>query len=155
MEKEKEAFQDLIGPENHCHGCGCANEKGLQIKSYWDGDSDESVMTYMPQPHQCAGLPQVMHGGVLGSLIDCHGNNLAMALAYHRDGRKVGSHPLIWYVTARLKIDFVGPVFMDKEITVRAKMIKNEGKKSWIECQLFQGENLCCQSELLQIKIDR
>ena len=31
------AFQDQ-GSVHHCHGCGPANEKGLRLKSYWDGD---------------------------------------------------------------------------------------------------------------------
>jgi len=31
------AFQDQ-GSVHHCHGCGAANERGLRLKSYWEGD---------------------------------------------------------------------------------------------------------------------
>ncbi|MCP5052783.1 MAG: PaaI family thioesterase [bacterium] len=155
MEKTKEAFQDLLGSENHCHGCGCANEKGYRLKSYWEGDTDVSVCIFKPEPHQCAGTPDIVHGGVSAAIIDCHANNLAMALAYQRTGRPIGSDPKIWYVTARMKIDFMLPVSIDKDIRLIAKALKQEGRKTWIECRLFSGEKLCIQSELLMIEIAR
>ena len=40
---EEQAFQDQ-GSVSHCHGCGADNEKGLQIKSFWEGD--EAVATW-------------------------------------------------------------------------------------------------------------
>ena len=153
MVKEKEAFQDLIGPENHCHGCGCANENGLQIKSYWDGDG--AVATYWPKPHQCAGSPHYVNGGILASLIDCHGNNTAMATAYHRAGRKVGSLPKIWCVTAKLDISYKAPVSMGKELLLRSRITKQEGRKTWLEVNDFVEDKLCVQAELLQIEVKR
>ena len=48
MDEEKMlAFQDFY-PEDysHCFGCGRLNEKGHQIKSYWDGE--ESVCHFKP-----------------------------------------------------------------------------------------------------------
>jgi len=40
----QEAFQDKWPDEvSYCFGCGRNNEKGFQIKSYWDGD--EAVCT--------------------------------------------------------------------------------------------------------------
>ena len=33
------ALQDRYAPNNRCFGCGPANEKGLRIKSYVDGDA--------------------------------------------------------------------------------------------------------------------
>ena len=46
------AFQDTV-PDNHCYGCGPENPKGMQIKSYWDGD--ETVSTLL------AALPLALH----------------------------------------------------------------------------------------------
>jgi acyl-coenzyme A thioesterase PaaI-like protein len=155
MDREKEAFQDLIGPENHCHGCGCANEKGLQLKSYWDGDKDESIAVFKPAPHHSAGMAEYVNGGIIASVIDCHGNNLAMALAYHRAGRKVGSLPKIWCVTGRLEIDYKLPVPIDCELLLRARLLEQEGRKSWIECLLYADDLLCVRGKLLQIEIAR
>ncbi len=155
MEKQRDAFQDLIGPENHCHGCGCANENGYRIKSYWEGDSDVAICTYTPKPYQCAGTPDIVHGGVSAALIDCHANNLAMALAYQRAGRPIGSEPKIWYVTARLKMDFMGPLPIDRDIVLKAQPMKIDGRKSWIECRVFSEDKLCLQAELLMIEVER
>ena len=153
MEKEKEAFQDLIGPQNHCHGCGCSNEKGLQIKSYWDGD--EAVATYKPKPHHCAGSPNYVNGGIIASLLDCHGNNLAMAAAYHRAGRTVGSLPKIWCVTAKLTVDYTAGAPIDQELTIRAKITGQERRKTWVDVKLYAGDLLCAKGELLQIEVNR
>jgi acyl-coenzyme A thioesterase PaaI-like protein len=153
MEKEKEAFQDLIGPENHCHGCGCANEKGLQLKSYWDGDA--AVAVSKPQPHHSAGMARYVNGGIVASIMDCHGNNLAMALAYHESGRGVGSLPKLWCVTASLKIDFKLPIPIDQELHLRAQLREHQGKKYWIDVQLFANDKLCAVGELLQIQVER
>lgn len=44
----QKAFQDYYPDDlSHCYGCGSLNEKGLQIKSFWDGE--ESVCTYTPE----------------------------------------------------------------------------------------------------------
>ncbi|MGB8300059.1 MAG: PaaI family thioesterase, partial [Azonexus sp.] len=65
------AFQDYY-PENvaHCYGCGRLNADGHQIKTYWEGD--ESVTRFQPRPEHTA-IPGFVYGGLLASLIDCHG----------------------------------------------------------------------------------
>ena len=49
----EKAFQDHYADAHSvCYGCGRLNEKGLQIKSYWDGD--ESVCSFTPRPEHTA-----------------------------------------------------------------------------------------------------
>ena len=76
---EEKAFQDYY-PDNWnlCYGCGALNEHGLQIKSYWDGD--ETICHFEPQPYHTA-YPGYVYGGLLASLIDCHGTGTASAAA--------------------------------------------------------------------------
>ena len=73
-----QAFQDYY-PENvaHCYGCGKSNPDGHQIKTYWDGD--ETVTRYTPRPEHTA-IPGYVYGGLLASLIDCHGTGTAAAV---------------------------------------------------------------------------
>ncbi len=104
MKKEQEAFQNLIGPENHCHGCGCGNDHGLQIKSYWDGE--EAVAVFKPKPHHSAGSPDYVNGGILASLIDCHGTGTAAAASYREEGREMGTQPPLRFITASLQVEF-------------------------------------------------
>ena len=153
MDSEKQAFQDLIGPENHCHGCGVGNPRGLYLKSYWDGD--EAVAVWKPAPHHTAGSAAYVNGGILASLIDCHSNNLAMASSYRRVGRPVGSEPKIWCVTARLNIDYKKPVPIDQEIHLRARVLEHERRKTRVECQLGTETEVCALGEVLLIEIDR
>ena len=71
------SFQDYYPDElAHCYGCGRLNEHGYQIKSYWDGD--ESVCHFMPKPYHIS-VPGYVYGGLLASLIDCHGTGTAAA----------------------------------------------------------------------------
>ena len=54
-----------------CFGCGPANEHGLQINSYRTEQGLE--MRFTPsQEHQA--FPGMVNGGIIGTLMDCHGN---------------------------------------------------------------------------------
>ena len=129
----KKAFQDL-GSVSHCHGCGPDNERGLKIKSTWDGE--EAVCTWQAQPHHCGGSKDIVYGGILASLIDCHSINLAIAQAYKNEGRPIGSAPRINYVTANLNVSYLRPTPIDMSLHLRAKISRVEGRKTWISCTL-------------------
>lgn len=148
----QKAFQDQ-GSVNHCHGCGADNEKGLRIKSYWDGD--EAVCTWQAQPHHCGGSKDIVNGGIIASLIDCHSLNLAIALAYRDEGRPIGSAPKISYVTANLNVAYRRPTTIDKALHLRAKIIKVEGRKAWVSCTLSADGQVCATGEVLGIRIQR
>lgn len=147
-----EAFQDL-GSVQHCHGCGADNEKGLRIKSRWDGD--EAVCTWRAEPHHCGGSKQIVNGGIIACLIDCHSLNLAIAHAYKTEGRPIGSAPKIGYVTGKLNVSYLRPTPIDKPIELRAKITKVEGRKSWVHCTLSSEGRLCAQGEVLGIRVER
>ena len=75
----QKAFQDYYAEaHSHCYGCGRLNPQGLQIKSYWDGE--ESVAHFIPEPYHTA-IPGFVYGGLIASLIDCHGTGTAAAAA--------------------------------------------------------------------------
>lgn len=148
----QKAFQDL-GTVSHCHGCGPDNKKGLRIKSTWDGD--EAVSTWQAQPHHCGGSKEIVNGGVIASLIDCHSLNLAIAQAYKNDRRPIGSSPKISYVTANLSISFLRPAPIDKALHLRAKIIKVDGRKTWVSCTLNAEGQTCATGEVLGINVQR
>ena len=87
-----QSFQDQ-GSILHCYGCGANNEKGLQLKSYWDGE--ESVAEFTPESFHCGGMPEIVYGGLIASLIDCHSCNLAVASSYKSEQREIASEPTI------------------------------------------------------------
>jgi acyl-coenzyme A thioesterase PaaI-like protein len=146
------AFQDQ-GSVSHCHGCGADNKKGLQIKSHWDGD--EAIATWKAKPHHCGGSKEIVNGGIIASLIDCHSLNLAIAQAYRSEGRAIGSAPRIGYVTASLSISYLKPAPIDQPLQLRARITKSEGKKTWVSCTLSAGGQECARGEVLGIRVQR
>jgi len=87
MNPQEKAFQDYY-PDHfaQCYGCGRLNEHGLHVRSRWDGD--EAVCTFEPKPYHTA-IPGYVYGGLLASLIDCHGTGTASAAAYRAEGREM------------------------------------------------------------------
>jgi acyl-coenzyme A thioesterase PaaI-like protein len=143
-------FQDQ-GSVRHCHGCGADNAKGFRIKSYWDGD--EAIATWKPQPHHCGGSKEILNGGIIASLIDCHSLNLAIAHAYRAEQRPIGSAPRIGYVTANINISYVKPVPIHQPVQLRAKIDKLEGRKAWINCTLSTAGELRATGEVMGIRV--
>ncbi len=145
------AFQDQ-GSVHHCHGCGAANEKGLRLKSYWDGD--EAVARWQAQAHHCGGTQENLNGGIIASLIDCHSLNLAIACAYRAEGRAIGSAPRIGYVTANLNITYLKPTPLAEAIELRALVTKSDGRKAWVSCTLSAAGVVRATGTVLGIRVE-
>jgi acyl-coenzyme A thioesterase PaaI-like protein len=144
------AFQDLM-EHNFCFGCGAKNFNGLQIKSYWDGE--ESVCTFQPQRHHMAGPRHILNGGIIGVIIDCHCICTAIADAYKRDQREIGSTPMIWYATASMKVDYLRPTPINQPVQLRARVAEVADKKSTINCSLTSSDKECARAEVLAIRV--
>ena len=114
---DKKAFQDFYPHElSHCYGCGGLNTHGLQIKSYWDGD--ETVAIFRPKPYHTA-IPGYVYGGLIASLIDCHGTGTAAAAAYRFENRSMDTSPPLRYVTASLHVDYLLPTPIGVALEIR------------------------------------
>ena len=144
------AFQDQ-GAVRHCHGCGADNEKGLRIKSFWDGD--EAVATWKAEPYHCGGTRENLNGGIIAALIDCHSLNLAIAQAYRSEQRPIGSAPRIGYVTAHMSVSYLKPTPIDQPIELRARIAKLEGRKAWVNCTLSSAGEVRATGEVLGIRV--
>ena len=144
------AFQDQI-PGNGCYGCGPHNDQGLRLKSHWEGE--ESVAAFMPEPFHAAGPSHVLNGGIIATVIDCHGVCTAIAEAYRREGRAIGSAPEIWYATGSLRVDHLKPTPMDQPLTLRASVVEAGPKKTRIACSLYALGQECARGEVLAIRV--
>lgn len=127
-------FQDHM-PENVCFGCG-HNHEGLQIKSYWDDDVSICKWTSDEKYH---GWSQLMNGGIMATLIDCHCMGTAMADAYKREERSLNSDPEYRYATGTLSVKYLKPT-PNSTVELRAKVIEVKGKKTVLKCD-FLSEN--------------
>jgi len=145
------AFQDQ-GSVHHCYGCGAANEKGLRLKSYWEGE--EAVASWRAEPHHCGGTRENLNGGIIASLIDCHSLNLAIATAYRAEKRPIGSAPRIGYVSANLNVSYLKPTPLKEAIQLRARITKLEGRKAWVNCTLSAAEEIRATGEVLGVRVE-
>lgn len=144
------AIQDEM-PGNHCYGCGPENPKGMQIKSFWEGD--ESICRYMPKPEQCAGPLQYVYGGTIASLIDCHCVCTATSNYYRQEGRATGSPPEIWCVTGRLTVSYMAPTPIDQEIELRATIKDSGEKKTLVNCRVYSGGTQTAEGDVVAIRV--
>ena len=149
---ERIAFQDRM-PGNHCFGCGAGNENGLRIKSFWASDS-ASVCRFRAEPHQAAGPRGFLSGGIIATVLDCHGVCTAIADAYRREGREMGEGELIWYVTGSLQVDYRRPTPIAQEVTIWARIAEIAGRKTWVACELTSDGEVCAEGRLLAVRVD-
>ena len=145
------AFQDFY-PDDwaRCYGCGRLNEYGLHIRSMWDGD--ETVAYYTPQPYHTA-IPGAVYGGLIASLIDCHGTGTAAGAGYRAEGREPGSEPVLRYVTASLKVDYLRPTPLGPELEVRGRVREVKGRKVVVEAWLIANGEVCARGEVIAVRL--
>ncbi|QQX80216.1 PaaI family thioesterase [Shewanella sp. KX20019] len=143
------AFQDLY-PEDlsHCYGCGKNNPHGHQLKSYWD--DDETIALFMPKPFHTA-IPGFVYGGLIASLIDCHGTGSASAAAQRAFGSRDQLPPR--FVTAALNIDFLAPTPMGVELELRGVIREIKPKKVVLDITLSANGVTCAKGHMVAVKM--
>jgi acyl-coenzyme A thioesterase PaaI-like protein len=121
------AVQDYYPDQlSYCYGCGRLNEDGHQIKTYWDGD--ETVTHFTPKPYHIA-IPGYVYGGLIASLIDCHGTGTAALASYRNENRDPGTEPAFRFVTASLQVSYLAPTPLGVELEIRGKVTEIKGRK--------------------------
>ena len=148
----EKSFQDYY-PDifAHCYGCGRLNEHGHQIKSYWEGD--ESVAYYLPKPYHIS-IPGYVYGGLLASLIDCHGTGTAAAALYKAaKEQNPDAEPNTRTLTASLHVDYLKPTPLDVELEVRGKVKELKGRKVVIEEWILANSVITVRGEVVAIQV--
>ena len=147
----EKAFQDYYPDElSYCYGCGRLNEHGLQIKSYWDGE--ETVAVFQPKPYHMA-IPGYVYGGLIASLIDCHGTGTASAAAYRKEGREMGTDPPLRFVTALLQVEYLRPTPLGVPLEVRGKVIELKGRKVMVSATVSAEGEVCARGQVLAVQM--
>jgi len=141
------SLQDTYGPDNTCFGCGPANEKGLRIKSYVEGD--KVVAEWTPEPHHEA-WPGILNGGIIGTLLDCHSNWTA---AYHLM-KQAGGESVPATVTADYSIKLMRPTPTDGSIRLAARVVEATENKATTEAELLADGEVCatCWGTFVAVK---
>lgn len=147
------SLQDTVAPEGVRYGCGGSNPHGLHIKSRWHEDGVHVVAEHLPEAKYC-GWPELVYGGLIAMLVDCHSNWTAMAYHYRAEGRKPGSLPRIDCVTGNLGIKYIKPTPMGVPLTLKAHVEGEVGRKSRIICEVYAGDVLTCVGDSIFVRVD-
>jgi len=148
---DQKAFQDYYPDElSHCYGCGRLNEHGLQLKSYWGGE--ETVAIFHPKPYHMA-MPGYVYGGLIASLIDCHGTGTASAAAHKKEGREMGTTPPLRFMTASLKVDFLRPTPTGVPLEIRGQIKEVKGRKVVVSATVLAGGEVCAKGEVVAVQM--
>jgi acyl-coenzyme A thioesterase PaaI-like protein len=143
----EQSLQDRYAPANRCFGCGPANEKGLRIKSFAQGD--ELVARWTPSPWHEA-FTGMLNGGILGALLDCHSN---WAAAYHIM-QATGVKELPSTVTADFHVKLLRVTPSTQEVTLRAKVVESKGDRAVVEASVESGGKITatCRGTFVAVK---
>ena len=144
MEK---SLQETYAPDMACFGCGPANQQGLHIRSFVQGD--EVVATFNPESYQEA-FPGMLSGGIIGTLLDCHCNWTA---AYHLMKKAGLDHPPCT-VTADYTIKLFRPTPTDRSIELRARVVESKDDRAIVEGELIAHEKITatCRGTFVAVK---
>jgi len=148
---DQKAFQDCYPDDlNYCYGCGQLNEQGLKLKSYWDGE--ETVALFTPRPYHIA-IPGYVYGGVIASIIDCHGTGTASAATYRAQGREMGTEPRLRFVTASLHVEYIRPTPLGVALEVRGKVKEIKGRKVVVSVTVSVEGEISAKGEVVAVQM--
>lgn len=123
------SLQETYAPNNRCFGCGPANDKGLRIRSFEEGD--ELVCDWTPEPHHVA-FEGIVNGGIIGALLDCHSNwTAARHLMKKRDAAELPAT-----VTLDFHVTLKRPTPMDATLHLRSKVVESGDDRAVIDATL-------------------
>lgn len=134
----------------HCFGCGRLNEHGHQIKSFWDGD--ETISHFTPKEYHTA-IPGYVYGGLIASLIDCHGTGSAALAAYRAENRGPGTLPAFRFVTASLQVDYLKPTPLGVVLELRGKIIEVKGRKVITEITVSANGEVTAKGKVVAVQM--
>src|SRR5437867_12700786 len=108
------SLQEMYAPNSFCFGCGPKNPKGLRIRSFAVGD--EVVAEWKPEPQHVA-FAGLVNGGILSTLLDCHGNWTAA----FTPPRKSGMYSPPATVTAAFQVKLLRPTPISMTMHIRTR----------------------------------
>jgi len=151
-QNQTETFQDFYPDDYaHCFGCGRLNEKGLKIRSYWEGD--EGVCRFLPNECYTGGMETILYGGIIASLIDCHGAGTAAAAKARELGLRVEPGYMPRFVTASLKVDYLAPTPVGVELELRGRVGEIKGRKVAVQVTVSAAGTLCARGEGIFVQL--
>ena len=113
MKLEKDCRPLPNSKRHNCFGCSPVNSSGLQMVFY---TNDRSVFSQVKVPEHLCGWDNLVHGGVLSTILD---EIMSWAAIYLL--KRVT-------LTKSMTIDFIKPVYVDHELKAEGKVLETKSK---------------------------
>jgi len=124
-------------PTLTCFGCGHANPDGFHLRSYRDGDL--TVADFTPRPEHDNGFG-FLNGGIITTVLDCHGAAVVMWEAAQRDWQAEPGAP-IPFITAGFDVRFLRPTPLGPAVHLVAEPVTVDEREIVVESRLeFDGK---------------
>ena len=140
------SVQEEHAPSSICFGCGPANKSGLRIRSFRTEGGLE--MEFMPNDEHQA-FPGMVNGGIIGTLLDCHGNwTAAVALM-----DQIGLNEPPCTVTASYSIKLRRPTPHGVALRVTSEIVEIGEDRARVKMALSAEEKVCATGEGLFVAV--
>ena len=131
-----QGVQNEYAPNSICFGCGPANPEGLQINSK---RIDGGLILHFTPSEEHQAFPGMINGGIIGTLLDCHGNWTAAIALMDKNGEE--QPPCT--VTASYSVKLRRPTPNDTMLCITSQVKSIEGNKVEVEL-LLEAEGKVC-----------
>ena len=131
MDIKLDPYKRLPNSPNHnCFGCSPVNPSGLQMKFY---KSESAVYSKVTVPDHLCGWNNLVHGGVLTTIMD---EIMSWAAIY-----LLKRVPM----TKSIAVDFLKPVYIGRALQVQGAVLEKTGKRDVLmEGRIFNEDDTCC-----------
>lgn len=131
------SIQDRFFAAAPCFGCGPGNPKGLRLKSFPIEDGSVRAL-FQPWPEHDNGLGY-LNGGIIATVLDCHGAAAAMVAAEARGLAPDGTLP---YVTAGIDVRYRRPASLHEPVELLAWGLSVEDEEITVEAELWWDDKV-------------
>ena len=140
------SVQEEYAPNSICFGCGPANKNGLKIQSY---RIDNGLrMEFEPNDFHQA-FPGMINGGIIGTILDCHGNWTAAIALMDLNGNE--QPPCT--VTASYSVKLTRPTPSNTKLLVTSQVNQIDGNRVSVNLMLEANGKICATGEGLFVAV--
>ncbi|MDX2442117.1 MAG: PaaI family thioesterase [Desulfobacterales bacterium] len=127
----KTGMKQLANRSDHkCFGCGPANAHGLRMKFFSD---DKFVFSWVKVPDHLGGWDNLVHGGILSTMLD----EIMSWSAIHLLKKMI--------LTKSMTIDFIKPVYEGTELKIEGNVFeKKSDRQAVMEGRIYNEEGVLC-----------
>jgi acyl-coenzyme A thioesterase PaaI-like protein len=136
-------------PARVCFGCGADNTHGLQIKSrFQDG---VLVCRFTPKEEHTA-FPGILNGGIIATLLDCHGIWTAVD-HYNRRHGLLETDAGTMFVTKKMTVEYHKPTPLQRELLIEGRVMEEGTSSMQVRVELKDGGQTTASAEIVAVRV--